>query len=89
LAIRWASKKLFGVAKSRNRKTIAPGFADLRILPNSRLLAAAIATAAADHKFFQNEKTPQNTEVLRGFSLVVRAGLEPATPAFSVQCSTN
>ncbi len=37
----------------------------------------------------ENEKTPQNTEVLRGFQGVVRAGLEPATPAFSVQCSTN
>jgi integrase len=33
----------------------------------------------------ENEKTPQNTGVLRGFPLVVRAGLEPATPAFSVQ----
>jgi len=37
----------------------------------------------------ENKKTPQNTRVLRGFQGVVRAGLEPATPAFSVQCSTN
>ena len=37
----------------------------------------------------EHEKTPQNTEVSRGFVVVVRAGLEPATPAFSVQCSTN
>ena len=32
---------------------------------------------------------PQNPIVLREFPRVVRAGLEPATPAFSVQCSTN
>jgi len=37
----------------------------------------------------ENEKTPQNTEVSRGFSGVVRAGLEPATPAFSVQRHPN
>jgi integrase len=42
-----------------------------------------------DETELENEKTPQNTEVLRGFRGVVRAGLEPATPAFSVQCSTN
>jgi integrase len=32
---------------------------------------------------------PQNESVLREVARVVRAGLEPATPAFSVQCSTN
>lgn len=36
-----------------------------------------------------DEKTPHNTEVLRGFHRVVRAGLETATPTFSVQCSAN
>ena len=43
----------------------------------------------SDETELGNEKTPQNTRVLRGFQGVVRAGLEPATPAFSMQCSTN